>query len=115
MNRKILSKMVWKKAKLRPVAERIQGDGRRLEAIDDEWMASSVEGGVVDLANPRSQQHVFLDCKAIIEHQGNPRQSCGFFKLKVQVLLLTPSGYRIEPLDMRQILLQRRYGRGVKS
>jgi len=98
MNREMLGKMYGKRVKLRPPA--VLEDG--VTEADVEWIVYKLEGDALELSNTRSDQHIKLDPKSIIEYQANPGERFGFFLSKVRVVLLVPRGYRIEPLDFRQ-------------
>jgi hypothetical protein len=97
LNYEQLKKMAGMRIQLVPPAHRLDGAGKLLPQIDDDWLVESVSAEGVRISNPRTGLFVVLGLDHIHSYASNPNRKdggskFGFFTLKVQ---LTLKGYEV--------------------
>jgi hypothetical protein len=99
MNKRRLSKSLYKRYRIHPLARRIGADGTEYPRIDDAWLVMESTQRLLDLMNPRSDQHLPLETAHVHHHAPDINgHSDGVLHLKSQVFLFAPAGYAVKPL-----------------
>ncbi len=96
-----MKKNVHARVQLMPTSHRLDEHGRRLPAIDDDWLIEEVTADGVRIKNVRTGHTTTLGKDHIYDWRSNPDRSqagvkCGFLVLKVQIYL-KPKGLSITP------------------
>lgn len=101
MNKEKMAQMRYKRVKIRPVARHKDSVGFDLEPVDEVWLIEEASKNGLTLHGEYCGQNVRLGIDYVREFMTDTNihpKSDGFLKLKVQIVILTPSGYKIEPL-----------------
>ena len=103
MNRRMLSKMQFKRVKVRPLARRFDKNGRELERLDDVWIIiPNPPGDKITLRNTSTDHILEIGTDHIREYMTDPGGTDGFLKLKSQIIILQGRGVFVEPLAWSQ-------------
>ena len=101
MNKEKLSEMRYKRVKVRPIAQRYDASGFKVESSDDVWLIERASREELELRNLHCGQGVSIGTDYIREFMTDHnlyQKSDGFLLLKVRIILHSPAGYIIEPL-----------------
>ena len=102
MNREKISFMQCRNFRIRPVAKRIEPNGRELPCIDDWWRVLSLTTQTLRLVNVRTSHIVKFGLDCIEELITDPwAASSGCLVLKTQIIL-KGSGVYLELVDQNQ-------------
>jgi hypothetical protein len=101
MNKHHLSRSLYKRFRVNPIAKRIGADGVEHPRIDDVWLVTDASREHLVLRNPRSDQHVTLRTAHVHHHAPDNGRSDGILNLKSQISLFAPAGFAVEPLRKR--------------
>jgi hypothetical protein len=101
MNWDQMKKNLHARVQLIPTAHRLDEHGRKLPAIDDDWLIEEVTADGVRIKNVRTHHTTTLGRDHIYDWRSNPDRSqagvkYGFLVLKVQISL-KPKGLSITP------------------
>jgi len=101
MNWDQMKRNLHARVQLRPIAHRLDEYGRKLPAVDDEWLIEEVSGNGVRIRNSRTLHSTTLGKDHIHEYLSNPERSHagikhGFLTLKVQINI-DPNALSIAP------------------
>lgn len=101
MNWDQMKKNLHARVQLKPTAHRLDGYGRNLPLVEDDWLIEEVSRNGVRIRNLRTDHTTTLGKDHIYDYISNPDQSqCGvkhgFLTLKVQIFL-KPNGLSITP------------------
>ncbi len=98
MNKDKLLKMRHKKLKVRPIAVRVEANGKELPARDDWWQIEDVNKDKIKLGNPVTSHSFVVGMDHVYEYRTDyTGGSDGFLLLKSQIILKAGSVH-IEPL-----------------
>jgi hypothetical protein len=102
VNKDRVSKMRHKKVKVRPIARRIEPNGKELPVRDDWWQIEEASKDNIKLGNPVTYHSFMLGTDHIYEYLTDyTGGSDGFLLLKSQIILKGTSVH-VEPLQMHR-------------